>query len=199
MKFGFRSGRGLVHVAPVLALSLLAACDGRSRDGEVPSVSAGTLVKGAITTPREAKDLAVRSALPEAARQKIDESYVPVLVPREKAEAVTVVVEAGFYAYSGAIDRELPDGRISRATIAIQGTRHAHAHEGFPKIDGTHAMRGKKGLFTINEGIATTTWVENGAGYSLDVECSIDADTRCHDESFAVALTNGLAFVGGRP
>jgi len=162
-------------------------------------VPAGALVKSAVTPPREAKNLTVRAALPAEAQAALDAAPVPVLVPRERAEAVHVVVEPGFYAYSGAIDRPLPDGRVSRATIAIQGNRYAHEHEGFPRDVSTHTMRGTRGLFTINEGIATTTWVENGAGYSLDVECSLEADPRCHDEAYALALTAGLTFVGGRP
>ena len=203
MKFGSLTWSSSGATGLLVGAFLLSACDGKAVDpapkGDVPSVSAGTLVKGTITSPREAKDLAVRGALPVEAQSKLDASFVPVLVPRARAEAVHVTVEPGFYAYSGAIDRPLPDGRVSRATIAVQGTRFAHEHEGFPKDVTTHVMRGTRGLFTINEGITTTTLIENGASYSVDVECSIDADTRCHDEAYVLELTASLAFVGGRP
>lgn len=167
--------------------------------GDVPQVSAGRLVKTNLTTPREAKNLAVLEKLPMSERAKIDESFVPVLVPSGPANQVHVVVEPGFYAYSGAVPRTLPDGRVSLATVSVQGTRYAHHHEGFPKDVSTHPMRGTRGLFTINEGITTTTWIENGAGYSVDVECSIPDDTRCADEAFVLDLTASLTFVGGRP
>ena len=149
--------------------------------------------------PREGKSIDVLEKLPASERAKIDESFVPVLVPRTPSAEVHIVVEPGFYTYSGTMARTLPDGRVSRATVSVQGTRFAHEHEGFPQDVTTHAMRGSRGLFTINEGITTTTWVENGAGYSVDVECSISDDTRCRDEAFVLEVTQGLAFVGGRP
>jgi hypothetical protein len=171
----------------------------REASGDVPSVSAGKLAKSTVTMPHEGKDLDVLAKLPASERAKIDESFVPVLVPKVSAERVHLVVEPGFFAYSGTVTKALPDGRVSLATVAVQGTRFAHEHKGFPKDVSTHAMRGTRGMFTINEGIATTTWVEHGAGYSVDVECSIGDDARCKDEAFVLELTQGLVFVGGRP
>jgi len=190
----------VAFLVPVVLLA--GGCADRERreaSGEVPSVSAGKLAKSNVTMPSEGKDLDVLAKLPASERAKVGESFVPVLVPRVPADRVHVVVEPGFFAYSGTVAKTLPDGRVSLATIAVQGTRFAHEHEGFPKDVSTHAMRGTRGMFTINEGIATTTWVEHGAGYSVDVECSIGDDTRCHDEAFVLELTQGLVFVGGRP
>jgi hypothetical protein len=194
--------RVLARLAPVLATALLVACADRpkSDSGEsVPSVSAGKLTKSAVTFPAAPRDEAARAALPAQERAKIDESFVPVLVPRAAAVDVHLVVEAGFYAYAGRVEAKLADGRTSVATIAIQGNRFAHEHPDFPKDVSTHAFRGTRGLFTINEGIATATWAENGATYSVDVECSVAEDSRCHDEGFVLELTKSLAFVGGRP
>jgi hypothetical protein len=194
--------RVLARLAPVLATALLLACADRPKSdpGEsVPSVSAGKLTKSAVTLPSVPRDEAARETLPAQERTKIDESPVPVLVPRAAAVDVHLVVEPGFYAYAGRIVSKLGDGRTSVATIAIQGNRFAHEHPDFPKDVTTHDFRGTRGLFTINEGIATATWAENGATYSVDVECSVAEDPRCQDESFVLALTKSLAFVGGRP
>lgn len=194
--------RVLAGLCPLLASALVVACAERPKadSGEsVPSISAGKLTKSAVTLPAVPRDEAARAALPAQERDKIDESFVPVLVPRAAATDVHLVVEAGFYAYAGRIEAKLGDGRTSVATIAIQGNRFAHEHADFPKDVSTHTFRGTRGIFTINEGIATATWAENGATYSVDVECSLSEDTRCHDEAFVLGLTKSLAFVGGRP
>lgn len=179
----------------------LPGCTARDKrePAEIAPVSVGKLTNGVLTSPREAKNLDALARLPASERAKVDESAVPVLVPRIGADDVHLVVEPGFYAYSGTVAKALPDGRVSLATVAIQGTRFAHEHEDFPKDVSTHDMRGTRGLFTINEGITTTTWVENGAGYSVDIECSVQGDSRCADESYVLELTQGLTFVGGRP
>ncbi len=119
-----------------------------------------------------------------------------MLAPAVSLERVTLVVDQGFYALNGVVNATLPDGRGSRATITVQGTRIVHVREA-PGDVSTHAMRGGRGLYTVNEGIVTTTWIEGGTSYSVDVECSEAGDPRCQDEAFVIELTDRLAPVGG--
>ncbi len=186
---------------PVFAMLALAACtEERAPPAPVPPISAGPLVRTDLTFPEALPNASARAALPPAEARKIDASPVPVLVPGASGAAheVRLMVEPGFYAYFGVVEAKLADGAISRASISVQGTRFSHRHEDFPQDVSTHTLRGRRGLFTVNEGIVTTTWVEGGASYSVDVECSVAGDPRCADERFVLALTEGLAFVGGR-
>lgn len=195
-----------LRAARVAALAWLASLSGCSEEraptratATVRPVSAGPLARTSIAFPNASPDQVALAALPPAEAAKVGASPVPVWVPRGGFSEVRVVAEPGFYAYFGVADAPLPDGRVSRATVSVQGTRFAHEHADFPSDVSTHRMRGARGLFTINEGIVTTTWVEGGASYSVDVECSVAGDPRCKDERFVLELTDGLAFVGGQP
>jgi hypothetical protein len=198
--FRARSLRGAPFA--VAAVAALAGCSEERTPSRgtasVAPVSAGPLARTPITFPAGPLDEAALATLPPAEAVKVGASPVPVWVPRGRFAEVRFVAEPGFYTYFGVADATLPDGRVSRATVAVQGTRFAHEHGEFPRDLSTHSMRATRGLFTINEGIATTTWVEGGASYSVDVECSVPGDARCADERFVLELTNGLAFVGGR-
>ncbi len=174
--------------------------DPKPTPSTVKPVSAGSFAQSEVIFPATSSlDEAALAALPEGERVHLGESKVPVLVPKRPLLETKVMVEPGFYAFYGVEERALSDGRNSRATIAIQGTRFSHVHEDFPTDVTTHRMRKGRGTYTVNEGVVTTTFVENGTTYSVDVECSVSGDSRCADESYVMALTDGLAFVGGRP
>lgn len=190
-----------------VALGLVAALasagcseDPKPTPSAVKPVSAGSFAQSEVIFPAASSlDETALAALPEGERTHLGESKVPVLVPKRPLLETKVMVEPGFYAFHAVDERALSDGRISRATIAIQGTRYSHVHEDFPTDVTTHRMRKGRGTYTVNEGVVTTTFFENGATYSVDVECSVAADARCADEAYVMALTDGLAFVGGRP
>ena len=57
--------------------------------------------------------------------------------------------------------------------------------------------REARGFVTVNEGIRTASWMENGAAYSVDVECNDFRDARCQGEDFLLSIVAQLAFVGG--
>ena len=42
---------------------------------------------------------------------------------------------------------------------------------GFLILAAGGALRGAKGFVTVNEGIRSASWMENGASYTIDVEC----------------------------
>ncbi|MEZ4250284.1 MAG: hypothetical protein R3B99_18785 [Polyangiales bacterium] len=45
---------------------------------------------------------------------------------------------------------------------------------------------------TVNEGIRSLAWEENGAAYTLEVECASPIDRRCTDEAFLRELADQL-------
>ena len=83
------------------------------------------------------------------------------------------------------------------ATVALQGTRAAHRYEGVEPAAGNRELRATKGFVSVNEGIRTASWIENGAAYSVDVECSDHRDARCQSDDFLISVVTQLAYVGG--
>jgi hypothetical protein len=150
-----------------------------------------TTVRPQIAWPQTAADAHALSALGDDAPSRIARSPVPVLAPAaaDALETPTVVVGPEYYAISG---------HAHGATITIQGTRAQHEVQGIAPIEGDHAIRRAKGFVTVNEGIRVASWSENGASYSVDVECGDPMnDARCTSESFVLGLAERLAFVGG--
>jgi hypothetical protein len=129
--------------------------------------------------------------LPKTMRAQVDAAAIPVLVPADAAlvEAGTIIVEQSFYAFNV---------RAGGITVTVQGTRPSIKVEGVAPNPGNVALRSGKGFVTENEGIRTTSFVENGIAYSVDVECEDLKDTRCASDRFVVDLTNGLVYVGGK-
>ena len=185
---------------------LIAGCNGNTsaaRDGEhAPAVSTTSVtVRPAVAWPALATidDGALLSLSRSGGRNDreiralIARSPVPVLAPRElQLASPTLVVEGEYFALTG---------RADGATISLQGTRAAHRYEGVDPATGNRELsRGSgiaRGFVTTNEGIRTASWIENGAAYSVDVECSESADARCHGDDFLLSIVAQLSYVGG--
>jgi len=120
----------------------------------------------------------------------IARSPVPVLAPsRVVLASPSLVVEGEYFALSG---------RVDGATIALQGTRAAHRYEGLEPVAGDRVLRATKGFVSVNEGIRTASWMENGAAYSVDVECAdLVNDARCASDDFLLSIVAQLTYVGG--
>jgi hypothetical protein len=125
-------------------------------------------------------------------RALVSRSPVPVLAPKDlRLTTPTLVVEGEYFALTG---------RVDGATISLQGTRAAHRYEGVdPAAGNRDLMRGSavRGFISVNEGIRTASWIENGAAYSVDIECSNVQDARCQSEEFLLSLVANLTYVGG--
>jgi hypothetical protein len=122
-------------------------------------------------------------------RALVARSPVPLLAPKHlRLESPTLVVEGEYFALTG---------RADGATISLQGTRAAHRYEGVEQVSGNRSLRGTKGFVSINEGIRTASWIENGAAYTLDVECADVRDARCQGEELLLSIVEQLAYVGG--
>jgi hypothetical protein len=163
---------------------LLGACNA----DKPTSSSTPVVVKPGITWPASA-DTRGPTLLGDDNAKLVARSPVPVLVPDTRVDQPVLIVEAKYYAFSG----KLPGG----VSLAIQGTRDAYRYDNIAPAKGDKTLRGVGGFVTINEGIRVATWNENGAAYSVDVECASHDDERCAKEDFVVALTNRLVYVGG--
>ena len=122
-------------------------------------------------------------------RALVSRSPVPVLAPKDlRLTSPTLVVEGEYFALTG---------RADGATISLQGTRAAHRYEGVDPATGNRDLRGVRGFVSVNEGIRTASWIENGAAYSVDVECNDARDQRCKSDEFLLSVVAQLTFVGG--
>jgi hypothetical protein len=168
----------------------LAACDaGGAASTRAPGAAASVEAQ-AIQWPA-AIEQATRAHLSPAARVAVARAPVPVLVPRAApiASRAKIVSEAAFYALSTSDD--------AGVTIALHASRVAYHQPDLAPMAGNATLRGVRGFVSVNEGIRTASWVENGVAYALDVECADPSDARCADEAYVVALAGSLAYVGG--
>jgi hypothetical protein len=161
---------------PALLTAFFAACS----EPKVTKVE--PVMERPVLTPRVAKETS--------------ESKVPVLWPAELGSRAILVTEPLFYSVTGAIDTTLPLGQSSRATITVQGTREIHNNEPV-ETKFNMKLRGRDALYTRNEEIATTTWIENGVVYSVDVECSQIEDERCRGDAFVKSVSENLRPAAG--
>ena len=198
---------GLLASLPVMA------CNGNtsaSRESEhAPAVSTGAVsVRPAVAWPAAstiddrplvalARERAAGNGAVESSERRLSEvralvsrSPVPVLVPRDLRLATpTLVVEGEYFALTG---------RVDGVTIALQGTRAAHRYDGVQPVAGNRDLRGNlRGFVSVNEGIRTASWIENGAAYSVDLECADFQDARCQNDDFLLSVVTQLTYVGG--
>jgi hypothetical protein len=125
-------------------------------------------------------------------RALVARSPVPVLAPKDlRLASPTLVVEGEYFALTG---------RADGATISLQGTRAAHRYEGVDPASGNRELRSNgqiRGFVSVNENIRTASWIENGAAYSVDVECSDVRDSRCQSDELLLSIVAQLTYVGG--
>ena len=180
--------RNAVLLALVLAA---AACNSPPAKAEDPApvVVTTKTVTPKIVWPTTHADERALAALGDD-KVNVGRSPVPVLAPKEtKLENAKVMVDAEYYAINGKVDG---------ATITIQGTRLAHRYKEIGSIPGDRPMRSGHGFVTVNEGIRSASFLENGAAYSVDVECADPShDARCTGDAFVLALVESLVYVGG--
>jgi hypothetical protein len=172
----------------------VAACNGAPSEPAPPAtVSTAVVVKPQVAWPAASTiDERALASLGDA-RSQLSRSPVPVLAPsadtfRDGLERPTVIVEGEYYVITA---------RDHGATISIQGTRAAHRYEGVDPHPGNKSLRKGSGFVTVNEGIRSASFIENGVAYSVDVECASNTDARCTSDAFVTEVTNTLVYVGG--
>jgi len=183
-------------LAFALAAGLAVGCNNTTstREETAPPV-ATAVVRPSVAWPSASSvDARALSMLVDARSEReikplIARSPVPVLAPRElRLASPTLVVEGEYFALTG---------RAGGATVSLQGTRAAHRYEGIEPVSGNRDVRGTRGFVSSNEGIRTASWIENGAAYTVDVECAEASDERCRSDAFVLEVVEQLAFVGG--
>jgi hypothetical protein len=176
-------------------LTILGACSeprgSKLEQVTIKPVKANTELKS-VTSPE-----ALLKALTPRVAKEVRESKVAVLWPAELGASAILVSEPLFYSVSGVVDSVLPSGQSSRATITVQGTREIHNREHVEQGETAFntKLRGTSALYTRNEEIATTTWIESGVVYSVDVECSQIEDERCSGDIFVKSVSDSLLAV----
>lgn len=188
-------------IALATALTTL-ACNGNTsasrNDDHAPAVSTSSVsVRPTVAWPaassvddRVLSSLSVEGAKSDRdIRALVSRSPVPVLAPKDlRLASPTLVVEGEYFALTG---------RADGATISLQGTRAAHRYEGVDPATGNRDLRGLRGFVSVNEGIRTASWIENGAAYSVDIECNDARDERCKTDDFLLSVVAQLTFIGG--
>ena len=176
----------------LLALPLLLACNGTPSEPAPATVSTAIVIKPQVSWPAVSAIGERALASLGDARSQLSRSPVPVLAPAsdgvlDHLERPTVIVEGEYYVITA---------RNQGATISIQGTRAAHRYEGVDPHPGNKQLRSGTGFVTVNEGIRSASFIENGVAYSVDVECASNTDSRCTSDAFVTEITNGLVYVG---
>lgn len=188
-----------ILVAAALATS---ACNGNTSasrtDDRAPTVATGSVsVRPAVAWPAASSidDRVLESLSRDGTRTDreiralVARSPVPVLAPKTlRLASPSLVVEGEYFALTG---------RVDGATISLQGTRAAHRYEGVDPATGDRDLRGTRGFVTVNEGIRSASWIENGAAYSADIECGDARDERCKSDDFLLSVVAQLTFIGG--
>lgn len=152
---------------------------------------AASLVMKEVVWPSAASlDHRTRNALPPQVAERVAASRVPVLLP-PRAEWLAVAKLTAKPLWTSASMRH--DG----VTVVTTATRAAHPVPGVEPVSGNRKIRGAMGFVTQNERIWSATWSENNVSYAIEVECEKEADARCADETFVMALAETLAYVGG--
>ncbi|MBC8073736.1 MAG: hypothetical protein IAG13_35780 [Deltaproteobacteria bacterium] len=153
-------------------------------------VIGGERVARAITWPAEHNvATAARDRYDAPTREAIARSPVPVLAPSVIFEHATLSVGAHWYALS--VHGE-------GWTLRVDGSGEARSYPHLKTFERTHPMRAGDGFFTRNEGVWSATWIEHGAAYSFEVECTAGAGAWCEDEAAVLAELERLVYLGGK-
>lgn len=143
-----------------------------------------------VTWPDRAEvDVAARERIASAQRGRVDEAALPVLVPAVGVESGLLTVGEGWYAFST---------RDGDTTINVQGSARARVYPGIRKADPPHVVRGRGAFISQNEGIWVVSFIENGASYSVELECADPRGAECSGPEKAVEIAQTLTLVGGR-
>lgn len=109
---------------------------------------------------------------------------VPVLLLPDQFEDVVITSERVWYGASF---------RDENVTVYLHGTTaFVDAPTDLGDVAPTTTIRGVGGYATVNEAIRTITWQENGAAYSLDVECASPIDRRCQSADYLIDIAARL-------
>jgi hypothetical protein len=170
-----------------------AAIDGpdalRSTRPRKGTIIGGERVARAVVWPTPATlDAGVRDRMAVAARGELSRSPLPVLVPPDGIERGELYVGEGWYAFTT---------KLHGQTLSVQGSAQARVHRHVHNEDPSYEIRGNGGYISQNEAIWAVSWIENGAAYSVELECDDPSASACANPDRVLALVDAMVFVGG--
>jgi len=181
----------------LFSLLIVLACHKQGATNNAESDAAEQRVPQASNTQRMAEkrsrqiDVTTFRVLSEEAQRTVAAAPVPVLAPAEPAllRSTKAVTGPGYYALSA---------REQGVTVSIQGSPVGGEQHLTVEVQAAGTIVGDRRVFTtVNEGIRTATWVENGVAYSVDVECEKRADSRCESDKYLTDIVGKMKWVGG--
>ena len=192
----------MMRILTVCGIVALAGCaQGTAADAPTPAAAQAALTEATVSWPPvSSEDRALRQALSREDRAAIERTPIPVLWPAGTTglRRTAFIGKDQFYSLAATAAAPLPGGGTATATITLQGTRRLMQYEHMPRGVANRAYRNRPAYFTVNEGIASATWLEFGVSYSLDVECDTPVDARCMGDGYVKELVESLRLVGGR-
>ena len=133
-----------------------------------------------------------RAALSEQAREQVDRSSVPVLLPRKPDLLENAIVLVGDGWYTATMDNEAYH-------VFVRGTRVARAAKWKSK-DKRHLARRKRKKLDVQriDGLVTISFSVHGVAYNLEVECKRGPTDRfCAKDDTVTELHGVLGLAGG--
>lgn len=155
------------------------------------AIIGGEPIARVIEWPRvENVDHDIRSAFTNQELAVVDGAPVPALAPANSAwlDEVTVTSGEHFFALSA---------KLRGQTLYIQGSDQARV---YPSIRGgtpTEPLRSTLGYVSQNEGIWTADFLENGAAYTVELECADVEMVECQSDVAIRDIADALVLVGG--
>lgn len=128
--------------------------------------------------------------LSEQAREVVDDSPVPVLLPDDDLLLASAHITVGDAWYAASMSGD-------DHTVAINGTHRSHSA---PRAGGAKEedhRRPEGHTLSRTHGIVTLTFEEFGVAYAIDVECERPLENPlCVDDDYVISLAEGAGIAG---
>ena len=169
-----------------------------------PQPTRAPLVAQATGPSREA----LARTLSEASRDAVARSPITPLFFGTARDAGGATITAGPHFYAVSLQREghslaLHGVDVVHAEPGEDTPTEAHGDTAANAADDAHegartAVRGRPATILVNEGIRSVAWEEDGAYWSLEVECfRAFEDARCTGDAYALAEAAALVSLRG--
>lgn len=159
-------------------------------------------VVGCTPAPGSARPVGLRGGdleqtLSDASRQALSRAPIATLFFGTESDGRRALITAGPHFYAVSLHR-------AGHTLALHGVDQIHASvededdaEGAPPSSNA-TVRGRPATVLVNEAIRSVAWEEDGAYWSLEVECDAPfEDARCTEDDYLLAEAEALFVLRG--
>lgn len=161
----------------------------------LPVLCLTSVLVGCATAPSESRTPSLTAAdqrFSDLSRQALARTPITPLFFGTEPDGHAATITAGTHFYAVSLPR---DGH----TLALHGVDQIHVTvedesdaEGSPPTSND-AVRGRPALILVNEGIRSVAWEEDGAYWSLEVECERPfEDVRCTEDGYLLDEAEAL-------